>query len=475
MTRAFFGVTALLTAIAVGAAISASNGTETILAKDVETPFDVNLGMTPDPARGLEIILTEPMGASIMKVADVSRLWTIWEPDASLKAADASEDQRRAMTWDRYGWADRPDGDRWIPLGYTPDDQGNLITNCFSCHGGKIDGTTVPGMGNTHFDLTTLATDVRRLAALDLGRDPMSVKDILAPFKTPLNHHKGVSNAVIFAPVFAALRDPELAKDYMAHPDKLHHHDMNAPAWWHYKKKEKIYCDAFAPRTPRQLMPFAMSPIFSDEKFYSFEPNFVHIQAFIETLEPPSYPYDINAKLAEEGRLAFNKNCMKCHGRYDDEASYPNKSIPLDEIGTDPVRFTSIARDRRESSNAGWLQYYGEHPLDLESEGYIAQPLDGIWATAPYLHNGAIPTLYHLFNMDERPAIWKREDLGYDQERVGLQVAEFDAVPEGLNSRERRMYYNTAVSGSSNAGHPFPDDTLSDDEKVAVMEYLKTL
>ena len=85
-------------------------------------------------------------------------------------------------------------------------------------------------------------------------------------------------------------------------------------------------------------MPFAMSPLFSDEQFRAFEPNFVHIQAYIEQLEPPKYPYPIDQDLAENGRVAFNKNCMKCHGRYDDEASYPNKVIPIDEIGTDPDR-----------------------------------------------------------------------------------------------------------------------------------------
>ena len=79
--------------------------------------------------------------------------------------------------------------------------------------------------------------------------------------------------------MIAALRDPQLAREYTKNPERLHHHNMNAPAWWMFKKKSQIYCDAFAPKTPRQLMPFAMSPTFSYEKFQSFEPNFVHIYA----------------------------------------------------------------------------------------------------------------------------------------------------------------------------------------------------
>ena len=81
----------------------------------------------------------------------------------------------------------------------------------------------------------------------------------------------------------------------------------------------------------------------------------------------------------------------------------------------------------------------------------------------------------HVFNMDERPVVWKRDDLGYDQGRVGLLVEQFDGVPDGLGTRERRMYYDTTHVGNSAGGHPFPDDYLTDDEKIAVMEYLKTL
>ncbi len=268
-------------------------------------------------------------------------------------------------------------------MGYTPDGQGDLVTNCFACHGGHVMGDTIMGLGNSHFDLTTLVTDILKLDALDAGRDPESVGDTKAPFNTPFNFQKGGSNAVIFAAVFEAL--------------------------------------------------------------------------------------------AEKGRVAFNENCAKCHGRYDDEASYPNKVVALEEVGTDPVRLNAISRQMREFSNAGWLQYFGEHPVDLESEGYIAQPLDGIWATAPYLHNGSIPTLYHLFNVDERPVIWRRNDYGYDWERGGILVMEFEESPGGLNSREGRMFYNTERIGNSSAGHTFPDDYLSGEEKIAVMEYLKTL
>jgi mono/diheme cytochrome c family protein len=438
-------------------------------------PTDIFLGLTPDAAKGYEILLSEPMATTIMKVADLDRLWTVWEEEEKAKAEHADPAERRRLTFERYGWAKRPgDNEPNLPLDYTEDGHGNLVTNCFSCHGGKVAGMTIPGAGNTHVDLTTLSTDLARLRAVDAGRDPARVKDTLGPFQTPLNFHRGVTNAVIFAPVFAALRDPILGAQFTKNPEMLLHHDMNPPPWWNFKKKTRIYADAFAPKTPRQLMPFAMSPLFSDEKFRSFEPNFVHIYQYIEELPAPKYPFAINADLADRGRVLFNQTCSECHGTYGPDGKFPNKVIPLDVVETDSRRFYAIYKERREAANKGWLQYYGEHPIDIESKGYLAQPLDGIWASAPYFHNASVPTLWDVMNPSQRPVVWKRTEDGYDQAKVGLEVEQFDAVPAGLSSRQRRMYYDTTHVGNSAAGHTFPD-VLDDEEKLAVIEYLKTL
>ncbi len=436
---------------------------------------DTNMGLTPDPKKGYDLILHEPMSAPIMKISDLDRLWQIWEPEEKAKAEKATPEERRKMSFERYGWAERTDDKTGLPLDYTDDGHGNLVTNCFSCHGGKVAGKTNPGGGNTHIDMTSLATDVMKLRALDGGKDPSTIKDAKAPFNTPLNFHRGVTNAVIFAPVVIALRDKEYGAELMAHPEMLKHHDMNAPAWWNVKKKTYIYCDAFAPPTPRQLMPFAMSPTFSEEKFHSFEPNFVHIKAYIENLQPPKYPFAVDEKLAGKGRELFETTCARCHGTYGPNGKFPNKVIPIDKIGTDRRRFEALSYKDRTRANGTWLQYEGKYPLKSETVGYLAQPLDGIWATAPYFHNGSVPTIYHVFNPSQRPKVWKRDENGYDQKRIGLNIEELDKVPDELNSRQQRMYYDTAHLGNSAAGHTFPDDELKADEKVAVMEYLKTL
>lgn len=468
-------VGAFLLCLVLAAPAAADDAGNTPSNTEKEKKTDVFLGLTPSAQKGYEILMNAVMAGPVIKVSDLDRLWNVWEPEEKAQAEKADADERRRLTFERYGWVKRPEDEKPnLPLGYIEDDKGNLVTNCFSCHGGKVAGVTIPGAGNTHLDLTTLSTDVRKLHALDAGRDPANVPDSIGPFKTPLNYHKGFTNAVIFAPVFTALRDPKVGLLFAKNPEMLLHHDMNPPAWWNFKKKTRIYADAFAPKTPRQLMPFAMSPMFSDEQFRSFEPNFVHIYQYIEELEPPKYPFSVDAQLAERGKVLFEQTCSECHGTYGPGGEFPNRVVDIEEVGTDRRRFDAIYKERREESNKGWLQYYGEHPLDVESEGYLAQPLDGIWASAPYFHNGAAPTLWAVVNPTKRPKVWKRTEDGYDQKKVGLEVETLDAVPEGLSSRERRMYYDTTHVGNSNAGHTFPD-VLSDDEKWAVIEYLKTL
>jgi hypothetical protein len=77
-------------------------------------------------------------------------------------------------------------------------------------------------------------------------------------------------------------------------------------------------------------------------------------------------------------------------------------------------------------------------------------------------------------NPAKRPRVWKRTENGYDKANVGLEVEVFDAVPKNLTPRIRRMYYDTSHKGNSGAGHTFPD-VLEDKEKMAIIEYLKTI
>jgi len=391
-------------------------------------------------------------------------------------AEAATHRERRKMTFDRYGWVPRPGGDETgLPLGYTDDGNNGLVNNCFNCHGGKVAGVTTPGAGNTLVDLETFRVDLTRLKALDAGKDPMKA-NLQLPLNLTTNYHRGVTNAVVLEVLNYVRQNPQYSLKVMMNPKMLPHHDMNTPSWWTTGHKERLYLDAFAPKTPRQNMPFARNIQQENwqEKWQALEPEFIHIFQFIEELEPPEYRWDIDEVLASRGKELFNRTCADCHGTYGEQVDFPGIIVPIDDIGTDPVRLTAVPKETRIWNNKRWMQYYGEQPLDVESTGYVPPPLNGVWASAPYFHNGSVPTLWGVLNPDERPVVWKRNDDGYDQDKGGLEVEEFDSVPEGLSPRHRRMHYDTSHFGNSAAGHTYPD-VLTKDEKRAVIEYLKTL
>ena len=104
---------------------------------------------------------------------------------------------------------------------------------------------------------------------------------------------------------------------------------------------------------------------------------------------------------------------------------------------------------------------------------YAAVPLDGIWATAPYLHNGSVPTLYHLLTGD-RPDTFYRGNFTYDPDFVGYTWDR--ATNPGLST-----LYDTSLDGYSNTGHTGPEynggiDWDAEPDKLwDLIEYLKTL
>jgi cytochrome c peroxidase len=97
---------------------------------------------------------------------------------------------------------------------------------------------------------------------------------------------------------------------------------------------------------------------------------------------------------------------------------------------------------------------------------YKARPLNGIWATAPYLHNGSVPSLYQLLLP---PA--QRQPVFYLDSRH-----EFDAESVGLDSKggQRAFKFDTRLPGNSNSGHTYGTE-FTDNERWDLVEFLKTL
>jgi hypothetical protein len=443
--------------------------------------------------RGLRLLRTQAYGKADFHISEFDRLWTVWPEEAKNLASELPAERRRLLTFERYGMIADPENPAGLPLGIVQTDEGGWVMNCLACHQGKVAGQVHWGVGNSHFAFQTLVDDLSKLAR-SAGKPP----NPLLPF-LPLGSSNGTTNAQIFSVFLTSLRDLELNRLTFPRLWKYQHHDLDAPPLWNVKHKKRLYIDGFVPKTHRIIMQFTLVPSNDADSIKSREEGFRDILAWIESLQAPKYPWAIDQDLAMKGQAVYERACAECHGTYGDSVDYPEIRIPLEEVGTDPVRLTGIPVEHRRFYRDSWFGNYGEIEIDEQPDGYVAPPLEGIWASAPYLHNGSVPTLWHLMNPSKRPSVWRRIDdasgsdgrsgsdstadgqnsndgqKGYDRESVGLQIEIHDRIPDRATSAdEKRLYFDTRGKGKSAAGHHFPN-ALSDSEKWAVIEYLKTL
>lgn len=256
-------------------------------------------------------------------------------------------------------------------------------------------------------------------------------------------------------------------------------------------------------------------------------------------LRSPMWPEDILGTIdqarKERGRTLYRDMCQGCHLAPVNEPDFwtdtrwqpPNAAderyltlveIPVATIGTDP-RQASILSTRRISLPSylgvmGTLNesrtivtttfgaalaavvdktttlWYDEHDLTEDDRDrlnghrpnllqtkdiYKARPLNGIWATAPFLHNGSVPTMYALLSpVEERPKTFCLGDREYDPARMGYRTE--------CSSGTFRL--DTTVPGNLNTGHEFKSGptgkgvigrTLSHQERLDLIEFLKSL
>ncbi|MBI3839767.1 MAG: hypothetical protein HY288_17735 [Planctomycetia bacterium] len=422
--------------------------------------------------RGYELLTTKPYLPPDFDQATFDELWKTWEEPLRSQAEKATPQERTMLAYSRYGLTVAPGDSSLKPQQYVVDEAGNWTMNCLACHQGKVAGKVVVGLPNSLLALQTLTEEIRA-TKLRLGK-PLTRMDVGSTI-IPLGTSNGTTNAVIFGVALMANRDAKLNVLPSLVPAKMTHHDHDAPAWWNFKKKQRLYSDGFAVKDPRPLMQFMLIPENGPDKFKEWEADFRELYTWLESLEPPAYPFEVDRPLARHGEVIFNQNCADCHGRYGAEPSYPNKIVSIEEVGTDPVRLAALSPQHRAAYGASWFGHFGEEKTIDDPGGYVAPPLDGIWASAPYFHNGSVPTLWHVLHPSDRPAVWQRTEDGYDQQKVGLEVTSFERLPKEVKSgRDRRRYFDTTKSGKSASGHDFPD-ALDEAEKRAVLEYLKTL
>jgi hypothetical protein len=213
------------------------------------------------------------------------------------------------------------------------------------------------------------------------------------------------------------------------------------------------------------------------------------LNPFIDNLPPPPYPFtSVDLNRAREGKAIFKASCATCH-------TPKNQTIyPASKLGVDPNRTmvnTSVSRyglaalvteacsiyglNHQGQPGADWCvpqgdwqarldEYFRDTPRRVAegTAGYKADMLHGIWAQAPYLHNGSVPTLGQLVCPATRPQRFFRGNLNYDQALVGFEWAARPTARYAPNETLLVKEYDTTVPSKSNAGHTFGSELCPD-------------
>ena len=369
--------------------------------------------------------------------------------------------------------------------------------NCLVCHMAEIDGVVYFGAGTKTFDdlwlgeaLKTLTSESWRARLLRDSRDDALAADANRILRS--HHHdkinsltRGRSTAFAASHVEIFMRNNS---NRMPAVNDVGRGDVKTPPLWHTAAKMPVgrwYTDGSF-HGPFPLMASSME-LEKDRSFDALIETVVpaikeEFNAVIRHLRPPRYPYEIDRDLAARGRVLFESpeaGCSGCHGVYDGRGNvrWPGRHVDVD---TDRSRL-AVVSDR-------FVDAFTQSPLAAEgalrkSDGYAATPLTGVWANFPYLHNGSVPTLHHLLGpVPERPRIFEvMAARRLDRMKVGqpLYVAanhglldERDLLRRFANDRD---WFNAARPGSGNGGHDVWRNIKTDDNRRALIEYLKTL
>lgn len=357
-------------------------------------------------------------------------------------------------------------------------------TNCFNCHASKINGEYIVGLGDSFSDFTTSQEGVLALINqymevtyeedspefqhyLPFGRgNRAAVPFIITDFK-------GVNPAFDLERAAVAHRSADMDWiDEAQYEAPVNPIGSDVPAWWLLKKKNALYYNGMGRGDfTKMLMQTSVVGLKDSSEARLVQEHFDDVLAFIQSIEAPVFPDEINNTLAASGKTIFEANCSACHGTYGENESYPNRLISIDVVGTDPAyaERSLYQADLQDWYNQSWFSTSNPFSEMAPERGYIAPPLDGVWATAPYLHNGSVPNLYTLLKSSERPDFWERdfESDTYDMDKIGWPY-------ESKSIADNTDTYDSSIPGYGNEGHTF-GDLLSEEDRLAVIEYLKNL
>jgi hypothetical protein len=265
------------------------------------------------------------------------------------------------------------------------------------------------------------------------------------------------------------------------------------PAWWNWKPKRWIYYDGAIDARSHTAGAFTLTGQFhalNGKDILEQYDAWMDVKIFIQDrIHPPAYPLPVDAGRAARGAKIYHSDaarCADCHGTYEGSpprlVDYSTPVTPLSQVQTDPARYEGMSDGFLEKYNTmPWYSaYYKARTKRDRPPGYLAPPLDGLWATAPYLHNGAVPTVLDLLtDPRSRPGRYYRQPTtelsAFDPDKLGWKVT---VCPPATWSERLlpypRMVFDTTRRGLGNGGHTWGVD-LKAEEKRDLIEFLKTL
>ena len=217
--------------------------------------------------------------------------------------------------------------------------------------------------------------------------------------------------------------------------------------------------------------------------------NLHTLEVIARKIAPPKWPEDVFGKIDhkkfERGAKLYQTHCSKCH--VTTPGKVPDIRVSVASIGTDPNRAESFGRpvdnrpfheaiadllsriklklydDAHLSASQREAMEAGRKPIWRSTGEYACRPLVSVWATAPYLHNNSVPTLYDLLlPAAQRPKSFGVGHREYDPLKLGYVAA--PAAGDFL--------FDTTLPGNHNSGHEYGTG-VSESERMALLEYLK--
>jgi hypothetical protein len=373
------------------------------------------------------------------------------------------------------------------------------VLGCVACHSGKAAGRFIVGLGNKNIDVGQVGDDAY-VAQFLWNKLPRAKKpEFKAIHKRAMNFVSILKNDKINNLTQGLVPTAQIKSWFyeindLPFGDDFGRGQVKVPHLWGYglKRKTGSFWDGFANGVlPGWAVAVELRGGQSVENIREYEKK-VHVaEDVLGDLLPPRYPFKIDHELAKSGSKLFAKNCQGCHGNYQRDVNgqplfKSPKLIPKEVVKTDTERLDFVTDEFLVLVDNNPLNDMMQYLPENKGVGYVAPRLWGIWSRFPYLHNASVPTLMDLLKpATERPVVFDLYRAGeedrFDQEKLGLKInrnqksSKYKKMLKSARKGARNFYYAKRV-GHKNSGHEFKFyKNLTDAQRLAIIEYLKTL